>query len=265
MRDFLLSLLCLILLPACSTVRQEPENWQPPEHPDPEEILNSIHDDVVAKRYQTALAKHVWFFDNALHYKPELYGVRLLNGLREWAELAKIYPPARVKLKEARDKALKQVHEGEDVWPAFQDLTSLNHHLDEDTLTKDTFLLLHQQNPTAARTVFQLAQPALVKAGEYTVCGQYLEPESFYQNILEIRHAELRLSQTPQSSPNTLMFSDKRFTSDVGILVALLVVNDRADEAHKIANQARQEWDNADFHKALDSALTGKVPPLWPN
>ena len=265
MRDFLLSLLCLISLPACSTVWQEPENWQPPEHPDPEEILNSIHDDVVAKRYQTALAKHVWFFDNALHYKPELYGVRLLNGLREWAELAKIYPPARVKLKEARDKALKQVHEGEDVWPAFQDLTSLNHHLDEDTLTKDTFLLLHQQNPTAARTVFQLAQPALVKAGEYTVCGQYLEPESFYQNILEIRHAELRLSQTPQSSPNTLMFSDKRFTSDVGILVALLVVNDRADEAHKIANQAREEWDNVDFHKALDSALTGKVPPLWPN
>lgn len=265
MRDFLLSLLCLILLPACSTDWQESENWQPPENPDPEEILNSIHDDVVAKRYQTALAKHVWFFENALQYKPELYGVRLLSGLREWAELAKIYPPALVKLKEARDKALKQVEAGEDLWRAFQDLTSLNHHLDEDMLTKDTFLLLHQQNPTAAKTVFQLAQPALVKGGEYQVCGQYLEPEEFYQSILEIRHAELRLSQNPETSPDIQKFSDKRFTSDVGILVALLVVNNRADEAHTIANHARQEWDNADFHQVLDSALTGKVPPLWPN
>lgn len=265
MRDFLLTLWCLILLPACSTAWQAPENWQPPANPDPEVILNSIHDDVLAKRYQTALAKHVWFFDNALQYKPELYGVRLLTALTEWTELANIYPPALVKLKQMRDQALKQVREGEDVWPAFQDLTSLNHHLDEDTLTKDTFLLLHQQNPTAARTVFQLAQPALVKAGEYKICGQYLEPENFYQSILQIRHAEQRLSQTPQSSPNTLKVSDKRFTSDVGILVALLVVNDRADEAHAIANQAREEWDNVDFHKALDSALTGKVPPPWPN
>jgi len=265
MRDFLLRLLCLISLPACSTVWQEPEIWQPPENPNPEEILNSIHEDVLAERYQTALAKHVWFFENALQYKPELYGVRLLSALREWAELAKIYPPALVKLKEARDKALNQVYEGEDLWPAFQDLTSLNHHLDEDMLTKDTFLLLHHQNPTAAKTVFVLAQPALVKAGEYKVCGQYLEPENFYQNILEIRHAELRMSQNPQTIPNIMKFSDKRFTSDVGILVALLVINNRADEANTIANQARQEWDNADFHKALDSALTGKVPPLWPN
>ena len=54
------------------------------------------------------------------------------------------------------------------------------------------------------------------------------------------------------------------FTNHTSVLVALLVVNDRKLEAEEVAELARKEWDDAGFHAALNSALSGEMPKPWP-
>lgn len=258
MKLMLFVLMCLI------PVTVPAADWQPPQNPNPQEILQSIRSDVQAKDYQTALAKHVWFHENALKHNSALTGVRLSFALAYWDQLAQIYPPALEKLKEIRDQTTKQVLDGKDVATSFQELEALNRTLDQNNMTVDTFLLLHKEHPEKAKLAYRLAQPALLKAKEYKICGEYLEPEKSYQLLVRTREANQQLAKNPQIGPGILEFSDKHFSNQTAILVALLVVNDRREEARSIAEKARKEWDNADFHKALDSALTGTVPPSWP-
>ena len=63
---------------------------------------------------------------------------------------------------------------------------------------------------------------------------------------------------------NHLRAGEKSFTNKTTTLVALLVVNGRKSEAEKIAQDAKQEWDNRAFHAKLDDALHGRVPEPWP-
>src|SRR5688500_5081235 len=86
-------------------------DWKPPEKPDPSVILNEAESDAGAKRYPDALAKHLWFHENALKYERGLYGVRLSFALGAWFELGKQYPPALEALKEVRDIAGRRVRE----------------------------------------------------------------------------------------------------------------------------------------------------------
>lgn len=41
-------------------------DWTPPEKPDPQAILQEARQDAMAKRYETALAKHLWFHEHVL-------------------------------------------------------------------------------------------------------------------------------------------------------------------------------------------------------
>ena len=49
-------LIILFILPASLFA----EEWTPPENPDPQTILNEAQSDALAKRYEIALAKHIW-------------------------------------------------------------------------------------------------------------------------------------------------------------------------------------------------------------
>jgi hypothetical protein len=95
---------CALFLPTATFAQ-----WAPPANPDPDKILNGAQDDAQAGRYADALAKHVWFHENALKYQPALYGVRLSFALSYWAQLGDAYPPALEKLKSIRDETAKKV------------------------------------------------------------------------------------------------------------------------------------------------------------
>ena len=83
--------------------------WTPPEKPDPQVILQEARTDAMAKRYEDALAKHLWFHQNALKHEPALYGVRLSFALSYWEKLGNKYPPALASLKAVRDEARQAV------------------------------------------------------------------------------------------------------------------------------------------------------------
>ena len=82
MRQYYLLLIPLFFL-SCE------RGWEPPENPDPQQILHEAQGDFKEQRYKDALAKHIWFHDHALEYQPSMYGVRLSFALSYWKQLSR--------------------------------------------------------------------------------------------------------------------------------------------------------------------------------
>lgn len=168
------------------------------------------------------------------------------------------------RLREARDEASNKVLEGKQLAKSFHDFAAINRTLDEDVLTVNTFIALDTQDRAAAKKVYPLEKRALLKGKEYKICETYLEPKRSYALMLYVRETNKQLAKNTQIGPNILEYTDKKFTNDASTLIALLVVNDRKQEAEEIAKRARNDWDNAAFHAAIDKALEGVVPTPWP-
>jgi thiol-disulfide isomerase/thioredoxin len=238
------------------------EGWQPPENPDPREILREAQADTRAQRYEDALAKHVWFHHNALKHRPSLSGVRRSFALSYWQKLGMAYPHALDKLREIRDEAAEKVVNGTDLRESFRDLVAINRTFSEEHRTKELFVLLDAQKPHVAQEVFRSAQPALIKSEEYELCGKYIDSKRSLRLMVAGFRTRNRLSKNKR--PELVEFTEKKFTNDAATLVALLIVNGRKTEADEIADNVKKEWNNALFHAELDRALQGEVPKPWP-
>ena len=243
--------------------------WTPPKNPDPNKILTEAQEDTRAGRYADALAKHVWFYENALAYAPAMYGVRLSFALSYWVSLADAYPPALTKLESVRDTAATRVREERNPQSAFHDFASINRELKEQQRTTDLFLWLDSKRPDAARQVFGIAEPALVEAKEYKVCGKYLDPDESFDLMVNVYRENKRMAHDPatgigDSSRMLDRFADKSFSNGVSTLVGLLVLNDRKADADRIAAEALKESDNPELKALVGRALKGELPPRWP-
>ncbi len=236
-------------------------SWHPGPTPDTQAILAEAEDDAQIGRYSDALAKHVWFHENALKLAPAMAGVRLSYALSSWKSLGDSYPPALEKLRAERDKAADNVRSEKDARHSFHDFRNINRVLGEDEKTGELFHWLDSNKPKVATEVFDIAQPVLVKAKEYQICGKYLDPDRSFQRMLRIYEEHKKFSVR---TDETRDFEAKWFTNSVGTLIALLVVNQRQDEANRIADEARKTWDDPGFREQLDRALKGEVPPPWP-
>ncbi len=239
-------------------------DWTPDKRPDPQRILDEAETDTAAGRYADALAKHVWFHENALKYAPGMYGIRLSFALHAWATLGAAYPPALQKLKAVRDEAGSNVRVAKDARHSFHDFAAINKVLEEDTKTKELFFWLDANNPKVATAVFDIAQPSLVEAKEYGVCGRYLDPDRSFQRMLRLYGETKRIAVDADYQKEMQDSADKSFTNGVATLVALLVVNGRQADADRIAGEARKAWHDQAFRKQLDKAQKGEVPPPWP-
>lgn len=254
--------LMLLLALVCSSVRAD--DWSPPQDADPQVILQEARKDTRAKRYETALAKHVWFHENALSIEPALYGVRLSFALSYWVELSEVYPPAREKLVLVRDQAQKRVIAGTTLRNSFHDMEAINDHLEDQSMTTTVFEMLDEKDPMIAKQVFDLAQPSLVASKAYALVGKYISPKIDFANFLAQYKRGKELSEDNRFGERHLDFANKNFSNSVSTLVAILVLNDRKAEAQEIAQSARPEWDDRSFQAALDKALDGVVPDPWP-
>ncbi|MCC9658527.1 hypothetical protein [Rhodopirellula halodulae] len=252
----------LLVLLAAATLNAD--DWTPPESPDPHTILQEAHADARSKRYEDALAKHVWFHEHALEVEPAMYGVRLSFALAYWHDLAQQYPPALKKLKEVRDAARLEALAGKNVHQSFHDMESINAQLGEQTSTMKVFETLDKEKPKAAERVFSLAESSLIRGKAYKLIGKYLSPEKDFDRICEGYRVDKELAANPQFGERHMDYANESFVNDSTTLVALLVVNDRKEEAEKIAASARKLYDDQSFQAALDRALKGVVPDPWP-
>jgi tetratricopeptide (TPR) repeat protein len=240
-------------------------NWTPPQNPNPSKILEEAEADAKAGNYANALAKHIWFYENALNYNSGLYGVRLSFALSDWVELGKAYPPALEKLKALRDEAEKNVRVDKKVRDSFVDFAAINGYLKDEAKTDDFFVWLDSNKPDAAKEIFDEARPALIKSKNYQLCGKYIKPESFFDEALNLYRENMQLSKKPKFDNGRLQaFARKKFVNDTATLIALLVVNDRKKEAKQIVDRISEEPDLPEFKAEIEKALTGEVPPPWP-
>lgn len=242
--------------------------WTPPVNPNAgtiDSIRAELRTDFAAKNYEDALAKHVWYHENALKYGVGQGGVRLSFVLNDWLKLGRAYPPALEKLKSIQNDLEKQLSTGKGDTGQFHDFSSINRLFDEVKRTSDLFILLDEKSPVLAGKVFHIAQPALVTAKEYTLCGKYIQSERAYRQAVDgFRAAEKFEANLPQNGRKPPSYARPSFSNACSTLVALLVKNNRLDEAKKIAADAAKELDDADFKAQLERALKGEVPQPWP-
>ncbi len=236
--------------------------WDPGPDPDPQAILEEAQADTRAGRYREALAKHVWYHRHALDIQPAQSGVRLSFALNYWKELADKYPPALVSLRKFRDAAGEQVLAAKNHFQAFMDFQAINRVLGDDARVVELFTRLHEDDPDKARSVYSLAEPALIRVKEYRLCDEYIHPDTDVPRIIE--GFRRNRATEAQVGPDHQQFTEAKMTNESATLVALLAVNGRDAEAAAAAKELKEAWDSTDFHTAIDAALAGKVPVPWP-
>ncbi|WP_428307366.1 hypothetical protein [Lacipirellula sp.] len=254
---------CLSLLTLAGAVQAE---WTPPEKPDPTTILREAQADARARRYEDALAKHLWYHENAEKFDPGQLGVRRSFALSDWYNLGADYAPALAKFEEVREAARKMVLEAKHpkhVRNAFADYAAMSKKLGEEEKVAELFLELRDKNEKHAKEVYRLADGSLIDADRFDVCGEFLDAEREMElQILGYEHnmkiAEERFGKQHRR------FGEQRFRAEAAKIVFILVKNDRADEAKELAQQARDAWDDEKLNKALDEALAGKKPKAYP-
>ena len=269
---------CVLFLVACGVSALA--HWSPGPHPDPHQILNEAQDDAIAGRYEDALAKHVWFHENALTYAPAMYGVRLSFALSYWANLGAKYPPALEKLRAIRDKAGDDVRAGSDdaslttdcakpgVRERFHDFAAINETLGDNSKTSVLFIWLDSNRPRLAAAVYDVAEPALIETKDFKLCGKYLDPEKSFQRALRLREESMKATASFGGDRDELerlnMINDEMFARSTATVVALLVINGRRAEAEQIITKAKRVRDDPEFDRQLIRALKGEIPAAWP-
>ena len=239
-------------------------DWTPPRNPDPSAIFHEAQADARAKRYGDALAKHLWFHENALTYQPSLYGVRLSFALSAWVSLGQEYPPALQALKEVRDRTGSRIRGGSGTHSDFHDFSSINEVLHEQAATAALFVWLDQNNARMADDVYDIAQPALIYAKQYRLCGKYINSQETVQSMRRLYREQLAMVNSGRFGPDIKAYAERSFTHDASTLVALLVLNDRGPEADDIIATVLKDFPDPAFRSQLQQAREGKIPPQWP-
>jgi hypothetical protein len=238
--------------------------WTPPANPNPQLILHGAEQDAQNGHYKNALAKQIWFYENALGIDEALYGVRLSFALSSWVTLGKSYPPALEKLKLIRNEADKKIRGGNASENLFTDFEAINQYLGDDTRTMETFVWLDSNNPPFAKSVFDDAERSLIAAKNYSLCSKYLDSEESYQKILRSYQMTKTISEDAKFGERTRQYGEKSFSHKIATLVALLTVNNRKDEAARVTSSALSEWHDPQFATLLENAKKGEIPAPWP-
>lgn len=261
----------LILAGGVTTVvvLKREKTYTPVGTPNPQKILQEAQADAKAGKYPEALAKQVWFHENALKYQPNEKGVRLSFALMYWGELSKKYPPALKKLQSIRDESEKTVKKstaGSEAAEAFKDVAGINRELKEDKKTTALFIWLDKQNPALAKKVFRMAEAALIKSEEYKLYGRYIDADRSYAEIVQtysMMKSQMKSIKALEKTPMAGV-SDKSFSNRAATLVAVLAITDRKEDADRIATKAAKELNEPTFLAQLDEARNGVVPTPWP-
>ena len=240
-------------------------DWDVPDNPDPLEVMHSGLQDAMDGRHEVALAKFLWFHENALSFDQALIGVRLSFALSYWHQLANDYPPAMTALQETRNQAERSFLSAGYRFQDFHDLSSLNRELGTPTRTAEVFKQVTHRDINAAHQVYHIAEPALVAEKEFSLCNTFLEPEKRLDVALRGFRVARRFETSNFGSgrrPPEIAF--KHLVQNLSVLIALLVINNRASEAQAVADRAQAALPDYQVLPELESALAGHVPPAWP-
>lgn len=251
------------------TTSVQADDWQPPDNPDPIEIKQSIRDDVAKRRYETALAKHVWFHDHSQQLQPSLSAVRLSFALSDWLKLGEVYQPALDKMKAIREDLEKKMRDKDRIRVRFEDFhefVALNRTLRQEERTAELFQWLAESDPEDAGRLFGVAQPSLIKQKKYDLYAKFIEPEKDIRRMIDSYQQNLKMSE--RFGDSHTRYTENKFVNEAATLVAILVHTDRNEEAVGAADKLKAAVEDADYlsrvQRELKPAMEGKIPNPWP-
>ncbi|WP_146118922.1 hypothetical protein [Blastopirellula marina] len=130
----------------------------------------------------------------------------------------------------------------------------------------ELFLRMATEQPVLAEQLYSITEDDLVKQGRYQECGPFLRPKQDYDQARAryrlTKKQEKSLPAGKRSPPKTATLF---FYRDVIRLVALLVQNDRLEDARWVREHALKVIDNDRFQGLLEEAMRGKFPQISPH
>lgn len=229
---------------------------------DPQQVLREAAILAREGRHEEALQKYLWFHDNALAINPYLSGVRLSFALAYWVELGHAYLPARDALVAVRDEKAATLTSGRGTRSLFADVAAINHALEDERATTALFVRLRQSDPGLAADCYPDAEEALVAAGRFDLCSDYLpDPVATADRSRQLRR-EAHAMPLPTGPHEDIhrQTTETIFATRIGHLVAILTGVGRVAEADRVRDLALAETDSPDLRAALDAA-TGPGTP----
>jgi hypothetical protein len=175
-------------------------------------------------RYQDALREYVWFHEHALEHERAFYGVRLSFALAYWMDLGKVYPEARRKLEEIRDKKTETLAFGAGDRELFHDIESINQVLGEEHKTYRLFRSMLQISPLLAATCADLAIEAIVKARNFALAERHSDPpeDALIRYSEQLNEDVTRLAGDPKKKALRLDAYVHIYCDRVGTIIAIL-------------------------------------------
>ncbi len=123
---------------------------------DPNAVRTLAIEDAKYGRYEAALEKTLWYWDNAVKIQPSLSAVRRSFLLSDWLALGEDYPPALEKLKAVRDSLETRILSKEQVRVRaddFADFSTINRTLRQDELTHRLFEKIKERSAEDAERI----------------------------------------------------------------------------------------------------------------
>ena len=235
-------------------------NWEPPNNPDPINILNSLSDDRKNGRYQDALLKHIWLDDNASLYEDSFYGNRFVAMIM-WHKLSQVYPPAKTLLEKKISTTRTKIINDDPCCPdAFSNYLAYNISGRNEIDVAELFDILDKQHPNLARKHFLGAKKSLFRVKRYDLIIKYIDSEL---EIDTLRNHFEPYKEHSSDYSNDLVLQElavKFFRHRAATLVGLLSTNGRTLEAKRVYNEVLKVYDNQDFRIELKQALEGVIP-----
>lgn len=213
-------------------------------------------------RHAEALREFQWFHEHALAEKPALAGVRLSYALGAWADLGKVYPPARAALEAVRDRDTAVLLAGKGDRKLFIDAEAIYEALGEEHRTHGLFVELERIDPELARSCAGVALPAIIAARDYALAERLLpDPEHVLRRGAAILNADfsgrrrMRFMRAPYLATCINMYVDR-----VREVLTVLEGRGRTQEAARLRRLAADLIPATTIRRAVRAALLPGAP-----
>ncbi|WP_423709107.1 hypothetical protein [Undibacterium sp. WLX3042] len=206
-----------------------------------EQWLSDAQAAVTRQEPAFALEKYLQFFEHALEENPALSAVRLSFCLSGWADLARNYPPAQLKLKQHCEQSLQQFM-ATGLTSDFHDYLSICRCLNTSDAALDTFCRIHETHPALAASVHDLIWVQLAEAKKWSICARYLDDyQKKYELALEVYLGSMSIAQKhPDTGDEFITICQQRFADHIRHLISALEHTGRQQQASDICGLANQ-------------------------
>ena len=230
--------------------------------PDPEKVLARARKFHRQGAYEKALQDHIWFHDNALKYKPSLYGVRLSFALIDWVALGEKYPDAHNALVDIRNRKTGLIQNSQGSPGLFHDVAAINHYLNDRQKTVDLYKELIHVDFDLAKQCYDLAKSDLIAFQEFQICNRMMpSPVFIVRDMRNMLKKNIEIYKSTQWADNThLEWTIAHFLEEAEATLLVLAKNNRFAEAHRFLADAAKGIDMARIRSGLED-LRHKYAP----